>query len=206
MKWTYHVPGKVRTSLLLMGVLVLVLFNNLSERANSKQLKTAFESIYEDRLMAETYLFRLNNELHQIEELLERPVAGQKEKLTENIAEIEQINLLYLETKLTEAEGRRFEHFEKLTRDLTKALQTGGFETANSKIREALRDLQLLSDIQVSEAQSILAQSNRIFSSGSISSQFEIGLLIVIGLMIQAILFASKSLQKRNTITVENLN
>ena len=58
MKWTYPIPNKLGTSLLLMGVLVLVLFNNLSERSNSRQLKTAFESIYEDRLIAESYILR----------------------------------------------------------------------------------------------------------------------------------------------------
>jgi hypothetical protein len=206
MKWTYRIPNKVCTSLILMGVLVLVLVNNLKERANSKQLKSAFESIYEDRLMAETYLFRLTNELHQIEELLKSPRPGQKEMLSEKVAEIEQINLLYLKTKLTVTEDQRFDHFEKQTRDLTRALKSQGFETAQSKIKEALRDLQLLSEIQVSEAQSLLAQSDRIFSSGSLSSQFEIGLVIVLGLMIQGILFASKSLQERRSFSPENLN
>ncbi|OOG77497.1 hypothetical protein [Algoriphagus sp. A40] len=206
MKWTYCIPNKMGTSILLMGALVLVLVNNLKERANSKQLKTAFESIYEDRLMAETYLFRLTHELHQIEELLKSPKPGQKEKLFEKIDEIEQINLLYLETKLTAIEDQRFEHFEKQTWDLTRALQSQSFEIAQSKIKEALRDLQLLSDIQVLEAQGLLAQTQRIFSSGSLSSQFEIGLVIVLGLMIQSILFASKTLQERKSFSPENLN
>lgn len=206
MQWTYHIPHKMGTSLLLMGVLVLVLFNNLNERSNSTKLKTAFESIYEDRLMAESYILRLADELHQIQELLENPASTKKELLTEKLGNIEQINLLYLNTKLTPAEETHFVHFENLTWELTNSLQVGKFEMANSKIDAALRDLNLLSEIQVSEAHTLLAQTNRIFSAGSISSQFEIGLVILIGLMIQGILFASKSLQAPKTYSAENLN
>lgn len=189
-----------------MGALVLVLANNLKERANSKQLKNAFESIYEDRLMAESYILRLSEELHQIQELLENRSSLKMEQLKARIVEIEEINLLYLNTELTTAEKQHFEHFEKLTWELTKALNTERLETANSKIEEAVLDLHLLSEIQVSEAQSLLAQTERIFSSGSVSSQFEIGLLILIGLVIQAILFASKTLQERKSFSSENLN
>lgn len=206
MKWTYAIPNKLGTSLLLMGVLVLVLFNNLSERSNSEQLKTAFESIYEDRLMAESYILRLSDELHQIQELLENPGSLQPEKLDEKVAEIKQINLLYLNTKLTQSEEMHFDHFEKLTWEMKNAILAGKIEVANSNIAEALQDLNSLSEIQVTEAQSLLAQTQRIFSSGSISSQFEIGLVILIGLMIQAILFASKSMQSSKSYTAENLN
>lgn len=206
MKWTYSIPNKMGTSALLMGVLVLVLFNNLTERSNSTKLQTAFESIYEDRLMAESYILRLADELHQIQELLENPSSTNLDQLKERIAEIEEINLLYLNTELTKTEEEHFEHFEILTGELTKALDTGRFETANIKIEDALLDLHLLSEIQVTEAQSLMAQTKRIFSSVSISSQFEIGLIIVIGLMIQAILFASKSLQERKSFSPENLN
>lgn len=206
MKWTYRIPNKLGTSILLMGALVLVLVNNLKERANSKQLKTAFESIYEDRLMAESYILRLADELHQIQELLENPISQNKERLKVRIAEIEEINLLYLNTELTKTEEQHFAHFEKLTWELTKALNSGGVETANTKIESALQDLHSLSEIQVSEAKSILAQTQRIFSSGSLSSQFEVGLVIVLGLMIQGILFASKTLQERKSFSPENLN
>lgn len=206
MKWTYTIPNKMGTSLLLMGVLVLVLFNNMTERSNSSKLQTAFESIYEDRLMAESYILRLADELHQIQELLENPSSLKMAKVKERIAEIEEINLLYLNTELTKTEEEHFEHFEILTWELTKALNTGGFETANAKIEDALLDLHLLSEIQVTEAQSLMAQTQRIFSSGSLSSQFEIGLVIVLGLMIQSILFASKSMQERKAFSPENLN
>ncbi|WP_026967851.1 hypothetical protein [Algoriphagus terrigena] len=206
MKWTYSIPRKTGTALLLLTVLVLVLANNLRDRSNSERLKTAFESIYEDRLMVESYILRLSEELHQIQEILENPVVRQTENLQRKLSEIEQINLLYLNTELTKAEEMHFEHFEKLTWELDKALLDGKIEGANSKIEEALMDLRLLSEIQISEGQSLLTQSQQLFKSSSISSQFEICLVIILGLMVQGILFASKTLQKQNSISTENLN
>lgn len=206
MKWTYSIPRKTGTALLLLTVLVLVLANNVKDRSNSRQLKTAFESIYQDRLMVESYILRLSEELHQIQELLENPVVRQTENLQMKLSEIEQINLLYLNTELTKAEEIHFEHFEKLTWELNKALQDGKLEGINSKIEEALGDLRLLSEIQISEGQSLLTQSQQLFNASSISSQFEICLVIILGLMVQGLLFASKTLQKRNSLSTENLN
>jgi|SRR5690606_23515076 len=206
MKWTYRIPKKIGTALILSGVLVLVLVNNLRERSNSAELKTAFESIYQDRLMVESYILRLSEELHQIQELLGNPVAGQTEILRGKLAEIEQINLLYLNTQLTESEEEHFEHFEKMTWELDQALKEGETAIVHFKIEEALRDLRLLSEIQIAEGQSLLTQSQQLFKASSISSQFEICLVIILGLMVQGILFASKTLQKRNSFSTENLN
>ncbi len=206
MKWTYNIPKKTGTAFLLLSVLVLVLANNLRDRSHSKKLETAFESIYKDRLMVESYILRLSEQLHQIQELLENPVARHTELLQGKMSEIEQINLLYLNTELTEAEEIHFGHFEKLTWELQTALRNGEAENANSQIVEALADLRLLSEIQITEGQSLMSQSQQLFKASSISSQFELCLVIILGLMVQGILFASKTLQKRNTFSTENLN
>lgn len=206
MKWTYQIPNKLATALMLLGVLLLVFFNNLKERSNSTKLKTAFESIYEDRLMAESYILRFSANLHRIQDLLENQSVLHRAELKQKLTEIEELNLLYLDTELTETEEAHFVHFEKLTWDLDKALSEGRLETATAKIREAHQDLHILSEIQVSEAQELLTQTRRIFSAGSASSQLEIGLVIVIALMVQAILFASKTLQSAKSASNENLN
>lgn len=206
MKWTYHIPNKLATALMLMGVLLLVFFNNLKERSNSTKLETAFESIYEDRLMAESYILRYSANLHQIQDILENPSSQYQDNLKEKLAEIEEINQLYLDTELTKTEEAYFGHFEKLTQELGKALNEGKLETATFKIREAHKDLHALSGIQVTEAQVLLTQTRRIFSAGSVSSQFEIGVIIIIALMVQAILFASKTLQGSKAIPKEGLN
>ncbi len=196
MKWTYSIPEKFKASLLLTGVIVIILFNNLSERTNSRQLKSAFESIYEDRLMAESYIMELSEELHGIENKLDNQGSIAPQNIEKSIQKLDQISLRYLDTKLTEEEREHFVKFETLTWNIGQGLRAGN--NVENQILAAFEELKTLSEIQVKEAKILMGQTGRIFSTGSISSQFEIALLIIAALFVQAIMFASKTLKTSN--------
>ncbi|MDF2156496.1 hypothetical protein [Algoriphagus sp. CAU 1675] len=148
--------------------------------------------MYTDRLMAESYILQLSDELHTIQSILEKyPFLPQK-VLNSHLQQIEQINREYLETQLTEEEKSHFQSFEKHTFSMGKELQNGG--NAEIQIHAALAELKALSQIQVKEAQTLIKRSSQIFSSDAASSQLEIALLIVVVLVVQTILFASKTL------------
>lgn len=196
MKWTYSIPEKFKASLLLTGVIVVILLNNLSERTNSRQLKSAFESIYEDRLMAESYILELSEQLHDIENKLDNQKSISPIQVDEFIHELDQISLRYLDTKLTDEEEVHFVKFEAISWEIGFGLREG--KNVDKQISAAFVELKELSTIQVKEAQKIMGQTGRIFSTGSISSQFEIALLIIAALFVQAIMFASKTLKTPN--------
>jgi hypothetical protein len=204
MKWTYSIPDKFKASLLLTGVIVIILFNNLSERTNSRQLKSAFESIYEDRLMAESYIMELSEELHDIENKLDNHGSISPLDVDEYIRKLDQINLRYLDTKLTEEEEVHFVKFEAITWDIGFGLREG--KNVEKQILAAFVELKELSTIQVKEAQILMGQTGRIFSSGAISSQFEMALLIIAALFVQAIMFASKTLKTQGKVERPYLN
>lgn len=204
MKWTYSIPEKFKASLLLTGVIVIILFNNLSERTNSRQLKSAFESIYEDRLMAESYILELSEELHDIQSRLENQDYLAPTQVAESIQKLDQISLQYLDTKLTEEEQAHFEKFETLTLDIKAGLKQR--KNVENQILAAFTELKTLSKIQVKEAQILMGQTGRIFSSGAMSSQLEIAMLIVAALFVQAIMFASKSLHAKEKNGAHLLN
>lgn len=71
---------------------------------------------------------------------------------------------------------------------------------------EALNILANLSAIQISEAKIQLTQANKLFHFGSISSQFELAILVIFGLIIQALIFASKSINLNKSSAPFNLN
>lgn len=192
MKWTYSIPGKLKASLLLTGVIGIILFNNLTERSQSQELKSAFESIYEDRLIAESYILQLSDELHSIQLILENSPRHQESLLNSHWQKIEQINLNYLETQLTLEEKAHFDAFEQITWAMSTGLKEK--ENVNHQIQAALDELKILSQIQVKEAQHLISKSGQIFSSDAAHSQLEIALLIIVMLIVQAILFASKTL------------
>lgn len=190
MKWAYHIPGKLKISLLLTGVICLIMFNNLTERWTSRELKSAFESMYADRLMAESYILQLSDEIHSIQDVAKQNQIIPFKSLEKHLLQIQQLNKDYLKTQLTEEEKTHFKAFETHTTNLGDAFKNG--EIAENEIDGALSELKILSQIQVKEAQGLIKRSGQIFTSDAASSQLEIILLIVVILIVQAILFASK--------------
>ncbi|MFL0685608.1 MAG: MCP four helix bundle domain-containing protein [Algoriphagus aquaeductus] len=192
MKWTYAIPAKLKASLVLTGVIGIILVNNLTERSQTRELKTAFESIYEDRLIAESYILQLSDELRSIQHILESNPDKNENQLNSHWQNMEQINLNYLETQLTTEEKAHFDAFEKITWNMSLGIKER--KNVNPQIEAAFGELKILSQIQVKEAEALVSKTGRIFSSDAAHAQLEIALLIIAALVVQAILFASKTL------------
>nr|WP_287935947.1 MCP four helix bundle domain-containing protein [Algoriphagus sp.] len=192
MKWTYAIPAKLKASLVLTGVIGIILVNNLTERSQTRELKTAFESIYEDRLIAESYILQLSDELRSIQHILESNPDKNENQLNSHWQNMEQINLNYLETQLTPEEKAHFDAFEKITWNMSLGIKER--KNVNPQIEAAFGELKILSQIQVKEAEALVSKTGRIFSSDAAHAQLEIALLIIAALVVQAILFASKTL------------
>lgn len=192
MKWTYSIPGKLKASLLLTGVIIIILFNNLTERSQSQELKSAFESIYQDRLIAESYILQLSDELHAIQDMIEDNQMSSASRFESHLQKIEQINLDYLETQLTVEEKAHFDSFEKITWNISLGLKEE--KEVTQQIEAALRELKVLSEIQIKEAAFLVTKTGKIFSSDANHARLEIALLIIAALVVQVILFASKTL------------
>ncbi len=206
MKWTYTIPHKFTTSLLLLTVILIVFFNNLQERRNSSELRIAFDSIYEDRLLAESYILQLSSILHELDEWVKAQKSQNKAHPTTQLQKIDALNLLYQDTQLTQKEAEHFTHFTELTQQLKNELKKENIENTKKIINSALLDLRSLSVIQVTEAEMIMSKTDRMLTISSISSHVEMGIIIAIGLMIQALLFASKTLQPKNSSIDPRLN
>ena len=57
MKWAYSIQQKFKAAALLAIVFVLVLISNLSGRYQMHKLSDSFSSVYEDRLVVESYIY-----------------------------------------------------------------------------------------------------------------------------------------------------
>jgi hypothetical protein len=187
-------------------VILIVFFNNLQERRNSSELRIAFDAIYEDRLLAESYILQLSSILHEVDEWVKAPKTQNTVQPTSQIQKIDALNLLYQETQLTQKEAEYFTHFTALTKQLKNELKTEKFQNTKKTINSALLDLRSLSVIQVTEAEMIMSKTDRMLTISSISSHVEMGIIIAIGLMIQALLFTSKTLQPKNSDVDHRLN
>lgn len=195
MKWTNSIPHKFTTAMLLLTVLSVVFFNNFQERRNIKELKTAFDSIYEDRLLAESYILQFSAILHEFDAWISASNDQKNILPIVQLQKMEALNLLYQSTKLTSKEAEYFSHFTSLTQQLKTELKAQNIESSKKIINSALLDLRSLSVIQVSEAKIIMSKTDRMLAISSISSYIEMGIIIVVGLFIQTLLFAPKIIQ-----------
>lgn len=196
MKWTYSVKNKITAASLLFGVIVVVLLINFNQRNQIDELKSAFESIYRDRLVAESYILDFSEKLHDMHDAINDPGLPflKKQEIANKILnEIDTLNHLYEATRLTDEEARYFIHFTGLTHEMDLRLKAGDLDSEEPMIRSALLDLHSLSQIQLNEADKLKSKTDKIFSMGSILLQFEMVVLIIIGLLIQALFFASKT-------------
>ncbi len=215
MKWTYAIKNKTTAALLLTFILGLTLLTNLLERNRFKQLEQSFSSMYEDRLMAENYLFHLYENLKNKEDLLENiDIQGinvsTSQKLDQFRAQRTELVAKYAETYLTEEEEKEFNALnQELTRinELEQSLSSREHQGSipatllrrhDEMTERAFATLSALNDIQPKEGALLRNKSEKIILGSLSISHFEMAILIIIGIMIQALIFSTKTIQPMN--------
>src|SRR5687768_10540196 len=131
MKWTFFIKHKMAAAALLAIVIGVVLLNNLTEQKNSDDLNDAFSSMYEDRLMAESYILTMYGNLHKVNELSEsyrNNPAAVREQLHPVIAELNRTIALYEKTKLTKQEEKEFIAFREKAASVAACAASGNFD------------------------------------------------------------------------------
>lgn len=194
MKWIYRIKHKMAASALLFVVLGLVFINNISERENSAQINRAISDMYGDRLIPGSYILQLSEKLHELAEISRQPETGitvKKARASSVITSVFLLNEDYGKTKLTTREAEEFNRFTSLCTKISEHCRAGDFTKIGPLTEEAQLVLNALSEIQVAEAQTIMKKSSQLFHTAASSSQFEMAVLIIIALIIQAMIFAS---------------
>lgn len=192
MKWTYNLPGKLKISLILTFLLIVILITTINQRSISREIKSAMVSMFEDRLITKSYILQLSDELHYIKWILKENPKEKNTYLDFHLNKIEHLSLKYLDTELTNQEKQHFEIFENLTWDMR--LQIKNNNNVDYLINSSLEELKILTKIQVEEAQHLLIQSKKSFSFINIQSQLEVILIIITALLFRTILLDSKTI------------
>ncbi|MCW5909444.1 MAG: MCP four helix bundle domain-containing protein [Cyclobacteriaceae bacterium] len=210
MKWLYVIQQKARVAFLLGIIVLLVFLKSLIDRQNVSELGNSFSSIYEDRLLVESYIYKLSAHLYQKQLLMEQcSQPGDLRMLAARIAQHNQaiFDLIqeYEKTKLTTQESAFFEGFKKNMNEMV-VLEAKLLDSQEEVVGAALLDQQFvtasqslseLSIIQIEEGKNMANQSREIVAGSIVLTQFELAMLIVIGLIIQALIFASRSISPK---------
>lgn len=194
MKWTYIIKNKLAASAALFSLCLLVLASNFIDRNHTKNVKNTISTLYEDRLIAEEYILKMTGAVYKIKEVIYTDTSESFKADTINnlLREIRDQSNAYQKTKFTEVEKVKANKLMIAIDELESAQLKNApvkLEYANS----ALVLLNELSAIQLNESKQIMKQAETLYLSGKTSSRFVFAVIIIILLVLQALVFASKS-------------
>lgn len=184
-------------------VFLLVLMTNRMDSKHFETMQRTLETIYQDRLVAKNYIYRLSSQVHQKRLIL----LGDD---TDNMAAVirqanDSINKLLVKfdrTVLTKKENKHFNslkaHLQELATQESRALKQAEdgariAEIVDAHYAEVNDDLDVLSEIQLVEGNRQLIVSAKAVETSNLMSRIEIGVLIFLGIIIQFIIFYKPS-------------
>lgn len=208
MKWAFGISSKTRIASLLLLMFAAILAGNFLDSGNISKLENSFSEVYEDRLLVEGYIYDLSDHMMRKRLLMHDVQAGTE--VTDSITSeferrnnaIDKLLIQFRATNLTEEEARVLASFSTLHQGCMIAESdymngNGGnralFKEADALYDQASMDLTALSDIQMKEGKSIADNSKRLVAGSSLLGRFEIAVLIITGLVIQVLIFSSRT-------------
>jgi hypothetical protein len=199
MKWTHIIKNKVLASVALLSLCLLVLASNYIDRKHTDDVKMTISTLYEDRLIAEVYILKMTRALYEIKQTVKSDTASiDKEKLINNhISAINETSEAYLKTKFTKLEKLKADELLKILVSLQSfALENSPLVLA--QIDTSLDLLDELSAIQLAESKEIMSYAEKLYLTGKTSSDFVVALIVIILIVLQAIVFSSKTIIIKN--------
>jgi len=204
--WTFAIKQKMTAAILLFTVIGLVMLTNMREQRIATRISTAVTSIYEDRLVVAQYILQLSKQMEGIIAILEKEDEKISARINDHLTDVTALNELYEKTILTDIERTNFEIFKQLCQTISRNNKIGDYSSALLAARDAGDTLQTLSSIQVEEGKNQLDDVLNMTSFSNILSYLELAILIVIAVIIQALVFASKTMMSVRKPKNENLN
>jgi hypothetical protein len=207
MKWIYTIQQKMKVALLLGIILIIVYGNNVMENRNVSELGGSFSSVYEDRLLVESYIYQLSEHLYQKKILLDQCRTTADDNLAPGLAThnqaIQTLIRNFEKTELTQPESEvlhalksnlgqiadRENAFLRLTTS-GEAMQIQS--DLDERLQSAFRQLHQLSLIQLAEARRLRDNSKKLVAGFTLFTQVELAMLIVIGIIIQLLIVTAR--------------
>lgn len=197
MKWTYSVRNKIAASAALLILCGLVLFSNYIDRDHTTNVKQSISTLYEDRLIVEDYILKMTIEIYEIKQILNAAEQSDQEstdQIKASLSHIDGLSTAYQKTKFTKTEDFTFAALLKTLNEF----ESSSPQAVDHKLKladQALEQLNKLSAIQLEESKLIMKHAEDLYISGKSLSEFAFIITIIILLVLQALVFASKTLR-----------
>lgn len=186
------IKQRINVGFILAIAFFLVLASNRLNRRSYNILEQTVSSVYEDRLVAQEYIYQLNNLFHDKEiQLSKVGIQQKKEAITENI------NQIFNDFADTELTSKELVYFTELRNNFTQLQQlegqVGNDSNSMLELNKVLEDINAnldeLAEVQLTEAQQLTHRSQKSLKVSKLLSSLEIGFLTVIGILFLFIVF-----------------
>jgi hypothetical protein len=195
MKWTYSISNKFLASVVLFALCLLVLLSNYLDRIHTRNVKNAIATLYEDRLIAEDYILKMTINVYQIREILNADLSdvSKSTAIGKPVNDFNDWYSAYIKTKLTASEKAIAMELRSYFKSFEQHLLNHHY-LPSEYTEKALHSLSRLSTVQVEESKLIMQHAESEYATIKASSQFAFAVTIVILVVLQAIVFSSKTL------------
>ncbi len=164
-------------------IFLVVLATNMMDRRHFENVRLSIETMYEDRLQAQDYLFRIDRELDKLHFGADL-----------NVTRIDSLLAAYDQTKLTAKESDYLKLFRRNYQQLQNRVATADSSAQFPlALKNKLEDsLDKLSQIQMEEGKRQLHFANENLESSDLIMKMELALLVLIVFLIQYFLIFRK--------------
>lgn len=212
MKTPKSLNNKLKAAIVLTFLLLVIFGKNILDRKNFNELEASFASVYEDRLVVESYIFTISEHLFRIKLLVNHcweetdyshvieDIEGYEEKILKNVDTFEKTNLTASEDEFLKdfrtiiETNLRIADYELLYSD-EKGINYAQVHTYNEYIERAIGDLEKLSNIQLEEGHRLAINSEKVVTRSRIWAQFELAALVILLLIIYLLIYTSRNIK-----------
>ena len=194
MHWIQSVKNKLVASIILLTLCVLVLLSNYLDRIHSENIKHSISTLYEDRLLVEEYILKMTHDVYKIREhIIENKHLNKNDNTITSLSKKFHVTYIdYSKTKLTDLEKLTLNKLDLNFKEFKEALdneQTNLLQHTNV----ILNTLNTLSKIQLDESLVVMKQVESQYAVIKTSSQFVFGIVILILIVLQILVFSGKA-------------
>lgn len=206
MKGKMSFVQKLKAMGALSVVFLLVLATNMMDNNHFKVVQKSLTTVYADRLVAKDHIYKISRQLETKElALFSSSITKIVDVNSHANDSIEKTLAQYKSTKLTNKESLHFNSLQKkldklyeietrLTTDTSTVIRDHeDFNKLLNQHAAITRELDILAEIQMSEGRRQVKFSNDAIAKSKFISQLEIGALIIIGVIIQLLIFFKPS-------------
>lgn len=184
MKDLKRYSNKTKAAFILLIVMLIIILSNFNTLENSKKVNDNINAIYKDRLVVAHYIFQYSKELHFIKAEAEKLNLAdniKKEEILNTLKVIHTFDDLYAKTVLTPNEKIYFQNLLTSCIAIDQQTQNKNWNGITISSDQALKTLDLLSEIQIKEGKAKLANANAMYNGNNSLGQLQIALLIILG-------------------------